>query len=407
METGETKHPFQKFDASKLVIGGERSGAAAATDTVDNDELEDHGEEDTTTTAEEDEETTIQEDDQEESGTTEVEDQEEEASTDSAEEIVDQTFDYGESEFSEDVDTRIQEVTGGRVKSANDITNLLQENENLRAQVAKKPELTFPSDAHKKIYEFATRPEVTGNELGAARQYLHLQSIDLKVLSPKEKQFEAFVLDRPDLSREKANQIFDATYTKEYSEMENDLVLTDKHDVATRGAETKILKYQKEFQDGAKSAQPEPQPEINLQELEQNVNTAMVDFDGLEMQFGNSPEEIVQLPMSAEEVSDFKDLLMNPVKLLDQVVQSSTVDGKFDLPTFQWNMYKLKNVDRAVTEAYQAGVNYGKLNFIAEKKNTVLPKGTTQGGATGAPKQTFAQTFAGAVKAANGAQKRH
>lgn len=396
----EKNHPFQKFDASKLNIG-ERSGAQPATDVVENDELND-GDETTTTETEGQEEQN--EDAGNEGGNEEAANEEGEEGNEAgdegatADETVDQTFDYGQEEFIEDVGTYLEEVTGGRLKSPSEITNLIQENENLKAQLKQKPQLEFPSEAHKKIYEFATRPEVTGNELGAARQYLHLQSLDLKVLSPKEKQFEAFVLERPDLSREKANQIFDATYTKKFSEMENDLVLTDEHDVKTREAEAKILKYQKEFQDGTKNAQSAAQPEINVQELEQNVNAALADFDGLEMQFGDSPDEVVQLPMSAEEVSEFKEILMNPVKLLDYVVQNSMIDGKFDMGTYQWNMYKLKNVDRAIEQAYMAGQQNGQLKLVAERKNTTVARGTTTGGATGAPKKSFVQTFGDAVK---------
>jgi len=385
-------HPFQNFDSSKLKIGGDDAVVADAPD---------DGNEPVETEANQETPTAEETDNQDENINSQSADNEEgENSTEVNEENNQQApkeeeLSYGEEEFKQDVNTYLSESTNGRISTPEQVTSLLQENESLKVQLKNK-QLEFPSEQARKIYEFATKPEFNGNELGAARQYLHLQSLDLTKLSPKEKQFEAFVLARPDLSRETASKIFEARHTGKYSEMEENLVLQDEFNVETRNAEQKILDYQKDFEKAGKSAQPTPQEEVNIQELEQNVNAALSDFDGIAMQFGEGPDETVQLPMNTEEVSVFKDVLVNPIKLLDQVVQSCTINGKLDMDAYQRTMYKIVNVDRAIDEAYRAGLNLGQLKLIQERKNTVVPKNGN--GAPAAPKKNFAQTMADAVK---------
>jgi len=387
-------HPFKNFDSSKFKMGNEPDTVVTeAPETPAPDEELDGGE-----VPEEKPpvETAVEESNEDGQKPPVTDDEPDGGEEQSLKPGTEPEFVYGEDEFKEDVNSFLTETTQGRIKSPEQITNLLHENETLKTQLKNKP-LEFPSEQAKKVYEFAIKTEFKGNELGAARQYLHLQSLDLTKLSPKEKQFEAFVLSRPDLPREKANQIFEARYAGKYSDMENDLVLQDEHTVDTRTAEQKILDYQKDFEKAKESTQPQAQPEVNVQELEQNVNAALSDFDGIEMQFGESPDEVVQLPMTAEEVSAFKDVLVNPIKLLDQVVENCMVNGKIDMDAYQRTMYKILNVDRAVDEAYRAGVNNGQLKLIQERKNTAIPKGNN--GAPVAPKKTFAQTMGDAVKA--------
>jgi hypothetical protein len=377
--------PFKNFDSSKLKIGGDDVAVAEPPVVEEPPIVEDQPQDDPVDDLSNVNSDQIVEDDPSSGGG--------EPTTKTTEE----EFIYGEDEFKQDVDRYLSESTQGRVKSPNEISSLLQENESLKAQL-KNRALEFPSEQAKKVYEFAIKPEFNGNELGAARQYLHLVSLDLTKLSPKEKQFEAYVLSRPDLSRENAAKIFDERYNRRFGEMENDMVLQDDHGVETRTAEQKILDYQKDFEKAAQSAKPAQQPEVDVQAIERDVNTALSDFDGIEMQFGDGTDETVQLPMNAEEVSAFRDILVNPIKLLDQVVQDCTVNGKFDMETYQRTMYKLQNVDRAIDEAYRAGLNNGQLKLIQERKNTTIPKGN--GGDQVAPKKSFAQTMADAVKGA-------
>lgn len=393
----EKLHPFQNFDASKLTLTPRGDGQPArdtnpgtttATEELDPDLLEDPnnpvdkpGTEPKETPAEEpnpDEETPPVDPEQ------------------TPEPEAEGPVDYSEDDFKADVSTFLGETTNGRLTSPEQITAILTENDSLKEQLKNK-QLEFPSERAKKLYEFAVKND--GNELASAGQYLRVQSLDLAKLSPKEKQFEGFVLGRPDLTREEAKEIFELRYAREFADIENDVEKKDQHKVQTMEAERKILAMQEEFTKVPERTASAPE-QISAQEIEKittGIDQSLSDFGGVVMQFGNNPEEQVKIPQSAEEVSAFRETLINPNKFLERIMDSSMVNGKFSNEAYRDQMFRLMNIDRIITEARSNGVTVGQLAIVKDRKNAVLPKGTSGTGAP--PKKSYAQTLAEAVKA--------
>lgn len=304
---------------------------------------------------------------------------------------------YTEEDFNSDLNTRLQEISGGRITTQDHISNILKENDTLKEQLKNK-ELEFPSERAKKLYEFAVKND--GNELAAAGQYLRVQSLDLATLSPKEKQFEAFVLKRADLTREEAKEIFDARYSREFADVENDIEKKDEHKVRTMEAEKTILAMQEEFKKAPERTVRAPE-QISAEDLENvtiGVDQSLSDFGGIVMQFGESPEDQVKVPMQAADVAAFREAMINPNKFLERIMENSVVDGKFSKEAYRDNMFRLWNLDRIVTEIGASRFTAGQVAIVKDRKNSVAPKGTT--GTTAPSKETYAQAFGKAVKSA-------
>lgn len=423
-------HPFKNFDNSKLKIV-DRSNAAPATDTANNDGMAQSDEgagasstdsTSTDSTGDDDSAASTQSTTSPTATTVAAINKDDNADTTNVDktDVTDTTTDttaatdtdqqqdttqqaapaeYTEQDFLADVNVHLDEITQGKIKTPAQIATLLQENDALKVQLANK-QLEFPSEAAKKAYEYAVKAE--GRELSAMAQYFHVQQIDLATKSAKDKQFEAFALNRPDLTREKAAVIFNAGYDKQFADLETDVVVQDAHDQATREAEKKILAMQKEFNDAktvqATTSENNQAAQQQAIELEQRMEAVVSEFGGISYKFGDTPTDVVNFLMKPEEVSAFKEMLVNPAKLLDRVIDKCMVNGKLDDQAYANMLYAMTNVDRLLAEARTNGVNAGKLLIVQDRKNTVVPKTGNGAAPAGKPKKNFAQTMAEAVK---------
>lgn len=306
---------------------------------------------------------------------------------------------YTEEQFQEDVNTYISETTGGAVRRLDDITTIIEENKTLKAQLQHK-EPDFPSPVAKQIYELSTK--AVGAELSTAKQLFHVLSLDLATMSAKDKQFEAFHLDRPHLTREDALKRFDATYEKSFSDLENDLAQLDSHDLATRMAETKIKDKMQALTDSVKqSGQPVPAgptPE-QVRETEMQLQSALDEFAGVSLKFDDSQYGELQIPMDRSKASEFMEVLKNPYLLIDRIADTCRdQSGKLNLTDFTREMYLRWDSARISEMERDHLMKLGKITQIQEQKNT--PKKDLQEVTTTPVKKSFQETMAGAVKAA-------
>lgn len=306
---------------------------------------------------------------------------------------------YTEEQFQEDVNTFIAESTGGAVRRLDDITNIIQENKTLKAQLQHK-EPDFPSPMAKQIYELSTK--AVGAEFSTAKQLFHVLSLDLATMSAKDKQFEAFHLDRPHLTREDAVKRFDATYEKSFSDLENDLAQLDSHDLATRMAETKIKDKMQVLTDSVKqSGQPVPAGPTpdEVREVETQLQSALEEFGGVSLKFDDSQYGELQVPMDRGKANEFMEILKNPHSLIDRIADTCRDNsGKLQLNEFVREMYLLFDKDRISKEERDHLMKLGKITQIQENKNT--PKKDLQEVATTPVKKSFNESMAGALKAA-------
>ncbi len=307
---------------------------------------------------------------------------------------------YTEEDFHEDVNQYLQNSTNGAVKNPQDIANLLAENKKLKADLAHK-EPDFPNEKAKKVYELAVA--ASGLELEKARQLFHVMSLDLSTMTPKEKQFEAFHLERPKLSREEAYKRFEAIYQQSYDDLENNIVQTDKHELATQEAEKKLGETLKGVQETVKQgSKPEsngqPTPE-QVAEVEQQLTSALSNFGGVALNFDDSRYGKLQIPMDQGKAQQFMEILKNPQLLVDEIADRARDNsGKLDINAFIREMFLVFERDTIDQKQREHLMKLGKIEEIRDRKNA--PKKDLTEQQSTPVKKTFTQSFAEAVSKA-------
>lgn len=309
---------------------------------------------------------------------------------------------YTEEQFTQDVNTLITNTTGGKVKSLDQITTIISDYNKLKADYDKK-EPVFPSPEAKAVYTLATK--AVGAEVKTAKQLFHILSLpDLSTMTPKEKQFEAFCLERPNLSREDAQKRFEAMYEKTYNDLENDLLQTDAHEQATVNAEAKITAKLKEFeetvkQSGTSEAKTGP-TEAEITKMNAELDQAVDSFGGVSLKLDDSQYGTLKIPMDAGKAQEFKEFLKNPYSLIDQIADAHRDEsGNLKMSDFIREMFLLKFRDHISQEERNHLMKLGKVAQIKEAKNT--GKTSKQEQSTTQQKGSFADAFAAAVGASN------
>lgn len=305
------------------------------------------------------------------------------------------TMEYTEDQFRESVNNMISKVSNNTINGLADLPNLISENAALKKQLETAKEPQFASEAAKKLFEYSNK--AAGFEIQAANQYLHVMSLgDVKALSDKDAQFEAFHLSRPDLTREKARNLFEKKYDETYNDLEENIVQQDNHAVATREAKEKLEKLQSEFNQGKSEAQ---EPEVDskkVEEIHAGIDQIMEDFGGMVIPFGEGETEKLNLPMEAEEVSAFKDYLKNPNTLIESIIQDCMDEkGQLNYEAYAYEMYMVFKRHELAKEAHGLGKTNGELKYIQDKKNS--SKKQEPAAAPSKPKKSFEQAMEDAV----------
>jgi len=301
----------------------------------------------------------------------------------------------------EEIEPLIEQYFEGRVKSFEEINNLFSENARLKQELENK-ELTFPSERAKALYEFAVKAD--GYELDTARNYLHILSLDLSKLDAKEKQYEAFKLERPDLTPEKARIIFEAKYDKLYGEgLENNALLQDDHELATRKAEATLKKAQEDFNNAkGKSNEPAEDVELNnaIAKFQSDVEKEFSGFGGITMSYEGSDAPLI-FELSPQEEQEFLNIAKNPSLLAQELVESC-IDPKTKAVNYQQfltEVYIRRNAHKLIQESQKHGFKLGELSVINKGLKNSQKDGKTAAGAS-APagaKKSFVDAFAEAV----------
>jgi hypothetical protein len=322
---------------------------------VDNEEIESIEEE------EPEEENVIEEEDEEADVVEEDNEEENEEQPDS-------------DDFEHSVGNFLSEYTQGYIQSVDDIASIVEENERLKEELESKGEIEFPSEQAKKLYEFASR--FTGNEFKAAQNYLNAVSIDVGSSDAKTLQLEAFILERPDLSRERALAIFNAKYERTYGDMdEDDVLLQDEHEMATRKAKEVIANAKKEFESSSQNqvSEEDSTPTVEQEQIMEAIGREMENFAGLQFEF----DEGVVMNFgveSREEVSEIQKLAANPQEFFNEYLSRFMDErGNFDYHAYSRDFYFMLNKERVVSEAQKFGYEKGIESVKRELKNQKLP----------------------------------
>lgn len=305
---------------------------------------------------------------------------------------------YTEEQFYQDVNEVVSVSTGGEIKTVDQIKTILADYKKLKADFDKK-EPVFPSPEAKAVYDLATK--AVGLEKETARQVLHVMSLDLATMTPKDKQFEAFHLDRPKLTREEALKRFEAMYEKSYPDLENDITQLDAHELATANAETKLKAKLDSIETVKQSGKVEPlgpTPE-QIAKFDSELETAVSQFEGVTLKFDDSQYGKLDIPMDKGKAKEFLEFMKNPYSLIDKIADTHRDEsGSVNMNDFIREMFLLFDRDRISQEERDHLMKLGKVAQIKEVKNTGKKEKTEQSTATG--KKSFNETFANALQGA-------
>lgn len=341
---------FQNFDASKVKFPGKEAQAQGTTQQT---------QEQSSTTQQQPAAT------QQQSETTETTSETQSTDTNQAPETQ-------EEEQEVDFYDHVTQHAGVPIKSPEDVISIAKENAKLKAQLAEKPKIEFENEQHRLLYEYGKK--VTGNSVKAARDMLHAMSLDLKSMGEKDKQFEAYVLSRPDLTREKSREIFEAKYNKLYGngELESDVLAQDEHATATREAEAKLQQMQEEFNKASSKPADANQPTAEeLTQIKAEIGKVVEEFGGVSYNYTGDKDGVVNVPMDAAEVEQLTSWLEDPgLFLKDLAAELTDASGKFDNKAYAIRMYEFKNLERVKEKIWEQGTKYGRLQQIKESKNT-------------------------------------
>lgn len=359
---------FQNFDRSKVIFAGKETQAQATQQSQQTQQQPSSTTQQQAAAAEQPASETTQ-------ATTETQNAETNQAPEAEEEEVD-FYDY------------VSEHAGMSIKTPEEVISLAKENAKLKAQLAEKPKIEFENEQHRLLYEYGKK--VTGNSVKAGRDMLHAVSLDLKSMGEKDKQFEAYVLSRPEITRERAREIFEAKYDKLYGNglLESDILAQDQHASDTREAEAKILKMQEEFNQAPSNPAGANQPTAEeIAQVKANIGKVVSEFGGVSYNNTGDKDGAVNVPMDAGEVEKFTSYLEDPGKFFsDLSAEFTDAKGNFDDQAYAVRMYEFMNLGRIREQTWKSGVNYGRLQQIKEAKNTAPPRAPETQSVNNAPK---------------------
>lgn len=278
----------------------------------------------------------------------------------------------------------LSDRSGGKITSREQAVALIDEVTNLRTQLAEKPKIEFPNEQAKQLHEFAQK--FPGLQMSAAKNFLHVQSLDVNKLDAKDVQFEAFSLKKPNWTREQARQYFDEKYDKAYGagQLETSSMSKLDHEEETSQARAELAKMQQDFAAATPSQQageqqtPQLTPDQQAQ-LQRQVEEVTKDFGGVKYQFvKNDPNSTVNVQMDKSSLQKFQSYMADPGEFLKDLYTECTENGVFSQVKYRDAMFELANRKAIRDQVFNQGSVYGELKIIKERKNTATPKPSTE-----------------------------
>lgn len=294
--------------------------------------------------------------------------------------------------------------SGGKITKPEDALSLVDEVSNLRTQLAERPKIEFPNDQARQIYEFTQK--FPGLEMAAAKNLLHIQTLPIDKLEAKDAQFEAFALKKPNWTREQAREYFEEKYEKAYGGgvLETSRMAQLDHDEETAQARVELAKMQQEFAAAKPSQQAGGQQSYQLTpeqqaEIQRNVQEVTKDFVGVPYQFvPNDPNSIVNVQMDKSRLQRLQDYLTDPGEFLKDLYEECKVNGTFSQAKLRDAMFEFMNRKQLREQVFNQGKVYGEITIIKDRKNTAVPKTSTDTPAPVQPPASYKEAFRSAVK---------
>jgi hypothetical protein len=266
----------------------------------------------------------------------------------------------------------LKEVSEGAVEDPDSLKQLVKEYKELK-ESPRQPQ--FSNEAQQRIYEFASKFD--GNNMEAARTYLHAQSLDTSALDGKTTMLEAFLLENPELSRSQGQEIFEDLYAKKYSDDPEEMSAAEKweYQKEVNKAKESISKIQGEFKTALQTQGPDETKLAEAKEkMNQDIDAALKGFSGIQQVFDFENDQVVVKEGSSDDAFKYS-TTPEIQKSLEAAMKNSEefysqrYSGKEGLQKYRDDMFWLMNKDAIIKDIFGHGYQKGKLAEDARIKN--------------------------------------
>jgi len=301
---------------------------------------------------------------------------------------------------------RLSSLTDGHLKTEDDFVGMVQHYNQLLAQAEEGFKPKFKDERAALAYQILAGN--AGSEPEAAMRTLRALNFKPEGKSPKDVLFQAYLMDpkNQDLSETQAKDLFEADYNETYAglnpdnENENTKKLAQRsQDLAVKEALANITKVQSDFKT------IEEKPQQMAVEVENSIKKAVENFGGIRVAFTDNPTENDYMNVAINdprELAAIQEMALNPVGEWNQFMDQFQTEKGFDYPNYVRAYYERTHAVELRQQAYEHGVEAGKLSEINRLRNASNPKEIHQSGAPGGAEKplTFMQTWEKAAQAA-------
>lgn len=280
-------------------------------------------------------------------------------------------------------DTQLQEISGGQVNNVEEFNSLMEEIGTLREAV-KNPQPQFDSEAQQRMYDFV-RQYGNGEDMAAASTYLNVVGMDLESAEPSDVLFQKFKIDNPQLSDERAIEIFNEEMEEDFPEdmMESSARKQFQYEQRVENDKKFLSNLQKEYIEGkpsTKAAEEDSAQQEQLSQVQETISEQAKAYKGIGMSFKmtdkgveigsedpSNPLGNFNLEINAEQAKEFSEIAKDPSKFWESVLQTDkgqpNYQNYFDLLNFTMNK------EAIYKEMVSHGYNMAKVQNERKAKN--------------------------------------
>lgn len=263
--------------------------------------------------------------------------------------------------------SRLSELTGGKVKSAEDFSRVMGHYSQLVEQAEKGFEPKFKDERAKLVYQLLEQN--AGKEPEAAMRTLRALNFTREGKSEKDVLFEAYLLDpkNSDLTPIKAQEYFEYEYTQKYQDLEENPLRRRQLELEVRDALGTIEKVKSDFQG------PEP---VNTEKVEKALMGAIGSFGGVQLQFAENAKEGEMLNLVVDDPVELQAIqreILNPQDAYNEFLSQFDFNSPQGWEDFVRETYERRNHKEIRQKAYDQGIKQGQLMKINEIRNQSAP----------------------------------
>jgi len=280
------------------------------------------------------------------------------------------------------IESTLQELSGGTINNAEELKAELQELESLRQEKANPKEPEFENKAKQRLWSFVQK-HGDGTDPKVANTYLNLMQIDASKLDGREVLFQEFKIENPDVEGERAKAIWEEM-NEDYSEdaLEGSELKKYEFEKKVKEAREKITTMQSEFQEGQPKEEEPSVEQVAMEVIRNDIKAQVKSYEGTSLSFTKGADGTFELApadpskpvgnftmkLSAEDLQNFEEQAISPEKLWSELVKFDD-KGVADYGTYFDVLNYAKDPQAFKTNLYSFAYNQGKIANEKAAKN--------------------------------------